>query len=398
MTSPVRIMVVEDDEAQRTAVAAVLRMEPSFDVVTAEHGEQALELMRQISPSVIVSDIFMPRMDGVELCRIVKSDLRLQEAMLILLTSSADVADKVRGFENGADDYVTKPIHADELIARVRASIRIKAMRDELKEDQKVLAELNRTLEESYGGVLQLLVQLLGLRIPNATSRAERSEAMATWIGERLDMNETTLHILATAAKLHEIGKISFPERLLKKQPSEWTEDERKEARSFATFGYLMLSSFPKLKDVGLMIRHQLENYDGTGYPDKLLHQQIPLGSRVLRVINFIDLYPVTRVRNREMQLESLRKAKGTNLDPRIVQLAEEYLQVVEDRTWLEGKRQVGVFELQAGMVLAHDLATGGGMKLLSRDATVTLGQIERILSHHQVDPIVNSVYVYDNR
>jgi putative two-component system response regulator len=391
-------MVVEDDEAQRTAVAAVLQMERSFDVATAEDGEEALKLMRQQPPAVVVSDIYMPRLDGVELCRLVKSDMRLQEVMFILLTSSGDLADKVRGFENGADDYVTKPVHADELIARVRSSIRIKAMRDELKEDQKALAELNRTLEESYAGVLHLLVQLLGLRIPNATSRAERSEAMATWIGERLGMEGAALHVLATAAKLHEIGKISLPERLLKKEPGEWNEEERREARSFATFGYLMLSSFPKLKDVGLLIRHQLENFDGTGYPDKLLHQQIPLGSRVLRVINFVYLYPVTKARSRDQQVDSLRKARGTNLDPRIVQLAEEYLQVVEDRTWLEGKRQVGVFELQAGMILAHDLTTGGGMKLLSRDATVTLGQIERILSHHQVDPIVNSVYIYDHR
>ena len=157
-----------------------------------------------------------------------------------------------------------------------------------------------------------------------------------------------------------------------------------------------MIASFPKLKEVALLVRHQLENYDGTGYPEKLLHQQIPLGARILRVINYVERHPVSKTLSREEQLGKVRKVKGTILDPYVVQLAEEYLQVIEDPSWLSGKRQVSILELQAGMVLAHDLTTGTGVKLLSRDAVVTMGQIERILSHHQVDPIVNSVYIHD--
>jgi hypothetical protein len=151
------------------------------------------------------------------------------------------------------------------------------------------------------------------------------------------------------------------------------------------------------LKEVAHLVRHQLENYDGTGYPDKLLHHQIPLGSRILRVVNYVERHPVSKSLSREDQIEKVQRARGTILDPHVVQLAEEYFQVVEDPFWLPGKRQVSILELQAGMVLAHDLTTGTGVKLLSREAVVTIGQIERILAHHQVDPIVNSVYIHDH-
>jgi response regulator RpfG family c-di-GMP phosphodiesterase len=396
MNENVRVLLVEDDEAERTALAAVLALEPTYEVITAEDGIRALEIAQESPPDIIVSDIYMPGMNGLELCRRIKTDDHLKNTMVILISSSAEVKDRVEGFDSGVDDYVPKPVHVDELLARVRATLRVKFMNDELSQEHKALEDTNRMLEESYSGILQLLVQLIGLRIPNATARAERAEAMASWIGQKLQMDDAALHVLGTAAKLHEIGKLSFPDAQLKQDPATWSEEQWNEARNFTTFGNLMLASFPKLKEVALLVRHQLENYDGTGYPDKLIHQQIPLGSRILRLVNYIERHPVSTTLTRDGQLEKIRKAKGTILDPYVVQLTEEYLQVFEDPAWLEGKKQVNILELKPGMVLAHDLTTGSGVKLLSREAVVTMGQIERILSHHQGDPIVNSIYIHD--
>ena len=396
MDERVRVLIVEDDEAERIALTAVLGMEPSYEVIAASDCTKALAIALENPPAIIISDIYMPGISGLELCKRVKGDVRLKNTMFILLSGSVEVKDRIEGFDSGVDDYVSKPINVDELLSRVGASLRVKVMNDELSQERKALAELNRTLEESYSGILRLLVQLIGLRIPNATARAERAEAMARWIGQKLEMDSSSLHILGTAARLHEIGKLSFSDAQLKKDPATWSEEEWKEARIFATFGNLMIASLPKLKEVALLVRHQLENHDGTGYPDKLMHQQIPLGARILRVINYVERHPVSETLSREEQLRKVRKAKGLTLDPYVVQLADEYLQVVEDPSWLSGKRQVSILELQAGMVLAHDLTTGGGVKLLSRDAVVTIGQIDRILSHHQIDPIVNSVYIHD--
>jgi response regulator RpfG family c-di-GMP phosphodiesterase len=396
MNENVRVLLVEDDDAERTALAAVLGLEPTYEVITAEDGIRALEIAQENPPDIIVSDIYMPGMNGLELCKRIKSDSQLKNTMVILISSSAEVKDRVEGFDSGVDDYVPKPVHVDELLARVRATLRVKFVNDELSQERKALEDMNRVLEESYSGILQLLVQLIGLRIPNATARAERAEAMARWIGQKLQMDDASLHVLGTAAKLHEIGKLSFPDAQLKQDPATWSDEQWNEARNFTTFGNLMLAGFPKLKEVASLVRHQLENYDGTGYPDKLIHQQIPLGSRILRLVNYIERHPVSASLSRDGQIEKIRKAKSTILDPYVVQLTEEYLLVIEDPAWLEGKKQVSILELKPGMVLAHDLTTGSGVKLLSREAVVTMGQIERILSHHQGDPIVNSIYIHD--
>ena len=397
MSEQTRVLVVDDEESQRLILSEVLSTEPSYDVITAEDGAQALRIAGEKPPAIMISDIYMPGIDGIELCKIVKSDPRLRETMFILLTGSVDIKDKVRGFDSGADDYVTRPVHADELLSRVRASLRIRAMRDEMLEDRKALAELNHILEESYSGVLQLLIHLIGLRIPNASARAERAEQMALWIGAKMELNGSVLQALGTAAKLHEIGKISFPDGLLGKESPELTEDERNEVGSFPSLGHLILGEIPKLKDASMLIRHQLENYDGSGYPDRLMNQQIPLGSRILRVVNLVEALPVAKGFSQQDQIDAVRRAKGTVLDPRIVQLAEEYIQVVEDPSWMEGKRQVNILELQGGMVLAHDLVTGTGTKLLPKDCTIGLTHIEKILAHHHFDPIVNSIYVYSS-
>jgi response regulator RpfG family c-di-GMP phosphodiesterase len=397
MSEQTRVLIVDDDAAQRQILMAVLRTESSYDVLLAEDGAAGLRVAIEKHPTIIISDIYMPVMDGVELCRKIKSDPKLRETMFILLTGSSDVSDKVRSFDSGADDYVTRPVHADELLSRVRASLRIRAMHDEMVEDRKALAELNHILEESYGGVLQLMIHLIGLRIPNASARAERAEQMALWIGAKLEMNGAAMQVLGTAARLHEIGKISFPDGLLRKEASELSGDERNELGSFPNLGQLILGGIPKLKDASTLIRHQLENYDGTGYPDRLMNLQIPLGSRILRLVNVVEQLPVAKGFTRQDQMEAVRKAKGTVLDPRIVQLAEEYLQVVENPTWMEGKRQVNILELQAGMVLAHDLVTGTGTKLLPKDSVVGITHIEKILAHHHFDPIVNSIYVYSS-
>ncbi|MCX6135601.1 MAG: response regulator [Ignavibacteriales bacterium] len=397
MSEKTRVLIVDDDDSQREILSAVLRSESSYDVLCAGNGAEALLLVGEKHPAIIISDIYMSVMDGVELCRSVKSDKALRETMFILLTGSDDVGDKVRGFDSGADDYVTRPVHAEELLSRVRASLRIRAMHDEMVEDRKALAELNLILEESYTGVLQLLIHLIGLRVPNASARAERSEQMALWIGAKLEMNGADLQTLGTAARLHEIGKVSFPDELLRKERPDLSEDQRNELESFPNLGQLILGGIPKLKDASTLIRYQLENYDGTGYPDRLMNQQIPLGSRILRLANVIEQLPVAKGFTRQDQLEAVRRAKGTVLDPRVVQLAEEYLQIVENPAWMEGKRQVNILELQAGMVLAHDLVTGTGTKLLPKDSAIGITHIEKILAHHHFDPIVNSIYVYSS-
>lgn len=150
-------------------------------------------------------------------------------------------------------------------------------------------------------------------------------------------------------------------------------------------------------QDVATLIRHQNENHDGTGYPDRLTESRIPIGSRILRAINEAgNLMEIHRGRP-ELVSERLMDSIGTRLDPKIGLLVEEYLRVVADPSWNEGKRRVALEELQEGMVIAGDLITGRGTMLLSKDSALTHSQIERLSSLSHFDPIIQEIYVYDS-
>ena len=392
------ILVVDDDEAQVTLVAQILEQEPSYRIVTSTGSVDAMIKAEMYEPRVIVSDYYMPGMDGCEFCRMVKNHPILRDGMFIMLTSASEVEEKVKVLESGADELLTKPIHPDELISRVRAGVRIVRLQEDLKQEKVKLAEMNLQLQESYNGMLDLLAVLVGLHVPGASQRAERSKQLIPWIAGKLAMDSEEIQLVMSAAMLHEIGKISLPAGEInlpcdgKREEKKFDENER---GHFPIAGQLLLSRIPKLGDVGLLIRHQLENYDGSGFPDRLMQEQIPVGSRILRAINFIEQIDYEH-KDRTRVREAIRKVQGTILDPQIVQLLDEFFLAVDNKEWMQDKRAISVLGIAAGMILASDLNTGSGTKLLPKDTVMTQSLVERIISHHQLDPIIGSIFIYE--
>jgi response regulator RpfG family c-di-GMP phosphodiesterase len=337
----------------------------------------------------------MPGMDGFELCKAVKSHPVLRETMFMMLTSATEIDLKVKGFDSGADDYLTKPFLIEELFARIKALFRHKELQEELKAGKHELARLNAELEASFVGVVKILMDVIELKVPNAMARAERAAALAQWVGRRLACSPDELRQLEIAAWLHEIGKIRVADSVLQKTLEEQTAVERETLLQFPIYSERILQTVPSLREVARLLRHQMENYDGTGFPDRLMKEEIPLCSQIIRAINFLEWKIFKGVTQTAALIAEVRKAKGLQLDPRIALLVEEYLTTVETPSWLENKRAVTVYELTDGMVIATDLFTGNGVKLLSKDMKVTSPLIERIIAHHQVDPIVNLIYVY---
>lgn len=396
MSTQPKILLVDDDEVQLQVIAHSIQSSGNYIVLTCTSPLDAMQVAEKHLPDVILSDYYMPEQDGFTFCRKIKEHPKLRSAMFILLTSATSVDSRVRGLDIGADDYIAKPFHSEELLSRIRAAVRIKNLNNELEEDKRKLSQLNAELEGAFMGVISLLTHLIGHRVPNASMRGERAAAMALWVGERLELNETEMKQLEIAAKLHEIGKVSFPDDLLKKPASQLSEQERIATGHFPVMGQLIFNGIPQLQSVGNIIRSQMENYDGTGYPDKLQKDQIPVQSRILRAINVIEMESMLNSVTVDHLIAVLARAKGTILDPHVVQLMCEYLQVVENPSWREGKRQVSIYDLKVGMVIAHDLTTGNGTKLLSDKTKISVSNLERILAHHQYDPILNNIYVYD--
>jgi putative two-component system response regulator len=395
MNSRPTILLLDDEPLALELLGAALEGENAYHVVTATTVGEAERLAELHMPSLVIVDVNLKGENGLDFCLWMRHHSFLGDSLIMMLTGASLIEQKLRGFEAGADEYITKPFNPPELLSKVRALMRMKGLQDELKKDREELARLNDALGSMLDAAISLLVNLISLRVPNAADRSETAAAFANWIGERLELSPDVRRTLGLSARVHEIGKVIMTDEVLAKSRSVWTEDDRTTISQFPLFGQMIVAKVPQLVEVGHILRHQMENYDGTGHPDHLLREEIPIASRVLRIINAVQ---EERANGRESVTEIidvLRRGRGTMFDVHILVLAEEYLYAIERPSWAEGKRQLTVSQLEEGMVIAADLQTASGIKLLPADSTLTQSMIDRIRARHQVDPIINWVYIY---
>ncbi|HLP16662.1 MAG TPA: HD domain-containing phosphohydrolase [Bacteroidota bacterium] len=390
------IIVAEDDPVELLLIKKTLAAHPGFIVHASTNATDGLALAVEHHADLIVSDYNMPDVNGFEFCKMVKQHPMLRGTMFILLTGLEDIDNKIKGLSLGADDYLTKPFHGGELISKINAFLRIKFLQDELSAEHAALATLNEELEMSFNGVIALLGNLIELRVPNAAARGRRAADIAVWIAEKFTLPADELQDLKYAALLHEIGKVSMPDSVLTKPVHEQNEHEREEIAHFPIRGQLITQSIPRLKAVSILIRHQMENFDGTGLPDRLMRTEIPFGARVLRVINAVEHVLSTTAVDMVAVKDELLTRKGSWFDPQIAMMVNDYLQIASQHFVVEGKRHITVLELIQGMKIARDLYTASGVKLLTENTVLSGNTIDRILAHHRFDPILSGVYIYE--
>ena len=396
MTERSKILVVDDDPIELRVLSAALRGMEEYEVFSAGNATDGLQVAEREHPLLIISDYRMPVVNGFEFCAQIKKHTDLGGTIFVICSAAGDIRSKTEGLNLGADDYLTKPVDFEEMSLRLRALLRLKSLQDELAGDKRTLENLNRELHDDLTGIISLLMKVLVLRVPAAVGRAGQASAMCEWVAARLEMDVNVGRTLALAGRLKEIGKINLPDDILRKPPSEYTMAERDRCEQYPVLGHLLLNDIPPLKDVAILLRHQNENYDGTGYPDRLAGAGIPLGSRILRAINLAQALAEKHEGSPTAISESLMESLGTALDPRMGLLLEEYMRVVIDPSWKEGKRPVSLDDLKEGMVIASDLITGRGIMLLSKDSTLTRSQIDHLTSLSHFDPIIHGIYVYD--
>jgi response regulator RpfG family c-di-GMP phosphodiesterase len=390
------IVVAEDNPVELLLITKTLAAHTGFTVHAASNADDGLALALEHHADLIVSDFNMPGENGFEFCNRVKKHPMLRGTMFILLTGLEDIDNKIKGLSLGADDYLTKPFHGGELISKINAFLRIKFLQDELATEHAQLIGLNEELESSFNGIIALLGNLIELRVPNAAARGRRAADIAVWVGEKFGVGADELQDIKYAALLHEIGKVTMPDSVLTKPMAEQTEHEREEIAHFPIRGQLITQTIPRLKTVSSVIRHQMENFDGTGYPDRLMKTEISFGARILRVINAVEHVLSTTAVDMDAVRNELLTRKGSYFDPQIALLVNDYLQIASQNFVVEGKRHISVLELVGGMKIARDLYTASGVKLLTENTVLSINTIERIMAHHRFDPILSGAYIYE--
>jgi putative two-component system response regulator len=302
-----RILVVDDNPGIAALMTQLLVMR-GYEVVTASDAQQAEAEVRRQLPDLILSDVKMPGKSGYELCRSLKENPATRLIPFVLITGLSDSADKLRGIEAGADDFLNKPVLAEELTARVKSLLRVKEFTDELETADSVLCTLGLIVEG---------------RDPYTEGHCERLAANAVELGRHLGLDEDSIVALRRGGYLHDLGKIAVPDEILKKG-SDLTAEEWEIMKLHPVTGENICKPLKSLRLVLPIIRHHHEHPDGSGYPDGLRAGEIPLLPRILQVVDVYDALRTARpykpaIGHEQSAQTMLEKARQGLLDSDLV-------------------------------------------------------------------------------
>jgi putative two-component system response regulator len=273
-----RILVVDDQPSIVGLMSQLLSMR-GYDVVTAANAEQAETEVGRHLPDLILSDVIMPGKSGYELCRELKDNPATRLIPFVLITGLTDSGDKLRGIEAGADDFLNKPVLAEELIARVKSLLRLKEFTDELETVDSVLCTLGLIVEG---------------RDPYTEGHCERLAVRAADLARHLGLDQDSILALQRGGYLHDLGKIAVPDEILKKG-SNLSAEEWEIMKLHPVTGESICKPLKSLRLVLPIIRHHHEHSDGSGYPDALSKTEIPVLPRILQVVDVYDALRTAR-------------------------------------------------------------------------------------------------------
>lgn len=326
-----RVLVVDDHPSSRMTAVALLSVE-GYEVLEADSGPAALESVNTCNPDLILLDVMMPGMDGFEVCRRLKQDEQTRLTPIVFVTALDDRRARLKGIEAGGDDFLTKPFDQLELSARVKSLIRQKRLNEDLDHAEKVLFSIAQTVES---------------RDPNTGDHCERLVNQGKAFGEFLGLTRTEIRDLMWGGYLHDIGKVGIPDAILLK-PGKFTPEEWEVMQQHVLIGEKICQPLRTMRGVVPIIRHHHERWDGSGYPDGLVSEQIPRLAQIFQVIDIYDALtserPYKRAFTPEEALEIIDQEmqKGWR-NPELIAQFKEFIRTTEVQSVPSSREEVAV-------------------------------------------------------
>lgn len=413
--APATTLLLVDDEPGILSSLKRLFRPHGYRILTAESGAQGLALLEQETVDLIISDMRMPEMDGARFLE--QARLRWPDSIRILLTGYADIESTVAAINRGeVYRYINKPWDDNEIVLIVREALERKRLErengrlnsvveaqnaelralnagleqkvaertEELKKALKLVQQAHGRLKAGFVATVQAFAGLVEMRGKNLSGHARRVADLARVLARGMNLDETEQQNVLFAALLHDIGKIGMADEILDRPASALSAEQRAEYLRHPERGEQALMQIEQLKDAARLIRHHHELYDGSGYPDRLAGLAIPLGARILCVVNEYDGLTngilVQQPMRQKDALAYLIENRGKRYDPAVV---DHFAEILSDQLrHIIDEIPLRPSLLKPGMVLSRDLLHRDGYMLLAKgfvlDQTV-IGQLVKI-------------------
>ena len=424
------VLLVDDEESILNSLRRLLRGQP-YDVLLATSGAQALEIMAQQPIDLVMSDARMPNMDGATLLALIHQ--RYPDTVRIMLTGYADPSAIIKAINDGQiHRYISKPWHDEEMLLVLRQSLayqhsereRLRLVQETWDQNQELkllnitldkrvasrTAELQQTadmldlayeeLKHSYVTGTEMFSLLANLRMPPAKQTNRQIIELVRVYCKLHGLDEGTRRDLTMAAALYNIGKLSWTDNMMTAPADLLHHNDRERYRNYPKQSESLLMTLDPMKDAARLILHHQERWDGSGFPDRLKGEAIPVGSRLLKLaVDFIELQRgliLERQMNSDEALVYIRSYAGKLYDPEMV---EDFIKVcaayLSDVSLADPMVKVMTTrELAAGMVLARNLNADNGMLLLNAGKVLNGPLVEKLIAFEAMEGAKYSIFV----
>ncbi|MGQ9819136.1 MAG: HD domain-containing phosphohydrolase [Candidatus Kapaibacteriales bacterium] len=391
--------IVEHNESTRNSLKKVIerifRKSPIFSV---DDGNECWELIQKFDDLMIIVANFLEQQIQTEI--LVKNvrespKPKIRNIYIIFITSNSNAEVNFKALQSGADDFINKPFLIDEVIAKFQNAYRIISLYKKIFDRDQTIQELKEEIRRDTVRTRDLLYFFECLRIPDGAERIAKISEICLWIAKAYEPDNKALHeIIEESAKLCFVGRLHLPERNIGEVPTEngYLKNEKMERIPF--FAKEIFSFFRSYEEVANVVIHIYENYDGSGLPDKLEKGNIPLASRILRVV--LDYDDLFRQKKYETQkIYQILEAEIRRLyDFRIVVLLDQYLAYRQTLLKIPTEKEIDLDDLQEGMILSRNIYTETGHKIAVAGTLLKTEIIERIRSISSSEPIIGKVYI----
>ena len=312
-----RLLIIDDEPAHASLLERLLTKE-GYAVDTAHDIDAAIAAIARHNPDVILLDVVLPKGDGFTLCRRLKIDAATRLTPVIMVTALTDRESRIRGRQAGADDFLTKPVDGEELVARVQSLARVKRYTDDL---------------DSAASIIMALAVMIEARDGYLEGRCHRIANNATAIGRAIGLGSADLQALHRGGFLHDVGMLAIPLSVLQKA-GPLDREELALIRSHTVKGHELCRNLRSLQAVRPIIRHHHERLDGSGYPDRLRGEEVPLLAQIIGVVDVYDALTTPRPYQDTLTAKQAIRVLRDQVDRgwRQQHLVETLASVIEDR------------------------------------------------------------------